>query len=97
MMREVLLAVVISAFTRALEVRVAGSIRASAAVDSSSTSLGDRTRPEFQLLDQSVWDEKPLVYLDSGATSQKPASVVRAMTEHLTRDNANVHLSLIHI
>jgi cysteine desulfurase/selenocysteine lyase len=33
----------------------------------------------------------PLVYLDSGATSQKPAVVIEAMAEHLRSHNANVH------
>jgi cysteine desulfurase/selenocysteine lyase len=35
--------------------------------------------------------ERPLVYLDSGATSQKPAAVIDAQAEHLRRHNANVH------
>jgi cysteine desulfurase/selenocysteine lyase len=34
---------------------------------------------------------RPLVYLDSGATSQKPAVVIDAQAEHLRRHNANVH------
>jgi cysteine desulfurase/selenocysteine lyase len=33
----------------------------------------------------------PLVYLDSGATSQKPQVVIDAQAEHLRRHNANVH------
>ena len=33
----------------------------------------------------------PLVYLDSGATSQKPAVVIEALAEHLREHNANVH------
>jgi len=60
-------------------------------VTAAAESLGAETRPDFELLDQSVWEGKPLVYLDSAATSQKPASVLSAMTRHLTRDNANVH------
>ena len=35
--------------------------------------------------------EQPLVYLDSGATSQKPKVVIDALTEQLARRNANVH------
>jgi cysteine desulfurase / selenocysteine lyase len=35
--------------------------------------------------------ERPLIYLDSGATSQKPAAVIEAQAEHLRRRNANVH------
>ena len=34
---------------------------------------------------------KPLVYLDSGATSQKPLAVIEALSEHLASHNANVH------
>jgi cysteine desulfurase/selenocysteine lyase len=34
---------------------------------------------------------RPLVYLDSGATSQKPQAVIDALGEYLARHNANVH------
>ncbi len=34
---------------------------------------------------------RPLVYLDSAATSQKPAVVIEAVAEHLRSHNANVH------
>ena len=34
---------------------------------------------------------RPLIYLDSGATSQKPAVVIEALAEHLRARNANVH------
>jgi cysteine desulfurase/selenocysteine lyase len=34
---------------------------------------------------------RPLIYLDSGATSQKPAVVIDALAEHLRAHNANVH------
>jgi cysteine desulfurase / selenocysteine lyase len=34
---------------------------------------------------------KPLVYLDSGASSQKPQVVIDALAEHLASHNANVH------
>jgi cysteine desulfurase/selenocysteine lyase len=37
------------------------------------------------------FDGRPLVYLDSGATSQKPAIVIDALAEHLRAHNANVH------
>ncbi len=33
----------------------------------------------------------PLVYLDSGATSQKPRAVIEALTAHLSEHNANIH------
>jgi cysteine desulfurase/selenocysteine lyase len=35
--------------------------------------------------------ERPLVYLDSGASSQKPQVVIDALSEHLASHNANVH------
>ena len=56
-----------------------------------TSSLGAALRSDFPTLDQMVWEDKPLVYLDSGATSQKPASVLNAMRLHLEHDNANVH------
>jgi cysteine desulfurase / selenocysteine lyase len=37
------------------------------------------------------FDGRPLIYLDSGATSQKPAVVIEAVAEHLRNHNANVH------
>ena len=54
-------------------------------------SLGRSLRTDFPLLEQRVWDDKPLVYLDSAATSQKPRSVLDSMKHHDERDNANVH------
>jgi cysteine desulfurase/selenocysteine lyase len=37
------------------------------------------------------FEGRPLVYLDSGATSQKPAVVIEAVADHLRNHNANVH------
>jgi cysteine desulfurase / selenocysteine lyase len=37
------------------------------------------------------FDGHPLVYLDSAATSQKPAVVIEALADHLAQHNANVH------
>jgi cysteine desulfurase / selenocysteine lyase len=37
------------------------------------------------------FDGQPLVYLDSGATSQKPAVVIDAISSYLSERNANVH------
>jgi len=34
---------------------------------------------------------RPLIYLDSGATSQKPQAVIDAVADHLANHNANVH------
>lgn len=47
-------------------------------------------RAEFPALDQQVYG-KPLVYLDSAATTQKPRAVIDAISRFYERDNANVH------
>ncbi|MBC8009527.1 MAG: aminotransferase class V-fold PLP-dependent enzyme, partial [Burkholderiales bacterium] len=51
------------------------------------------TRPDFPILDQQV-NGKPLVYLDNGATSQKPRQVIDALSAFYLHDNANVHRGL---
>jgi cysteine desulfurase/selenocysteine lyase len=50
-----------------------------------------RLRAEFPVLDRRVGADKPLIYLDSAATSQKPRSVIQAMTAFYERHNANIH------
>jgi len=47
-------------------------------------------RQDFPILHQQI-NGKPLVYLDSGASSQKPASVIEAMNEYYRRYHSNVH------
>jgi cysteine desulfurase/selenocysteine lyase len=47
-------------------------------------------RREFPTLSQTV-NGKPLVYLDSAATSQKPRAVIDALDDYYEHDNANVH------
>jgi cysteine desulfurase/selenocysteine lyase len=47
-------------------------------------------RADFPALDQQVHG-KPLVYLDSAATTQKPRAVIDAISRFYERDNANVH------
>ncbi len=37
------------------------------------------------------FDGRPLIYLDSGATSQKPAAVIHAVSSYMSERNANVH------
>ena len=53
----------------------------------------ERVRAEFPVLAQEV-DGKPLVYLDSGATSQKPRRVIDAIRHYYENHNANVHRGL---
>jgi len=53
----------------------------------------ERVRRDFPALHQKVHC-RDLVYLDSAATSQKPQSVIDAVTRYYTEDNANVHRGL---
>jgi cysteine desulfurase/selenocysteine lyase len=48
-------------------------------------------RADFPILSRTVRDGKPLVYLDSGATSQRPAQVLDAERRFLETSNAAVH------
>lgn len=48
-------------------------------------------RKDFPILDRTVRGGKPLIYLDSANTSQKPGQVIDAMTEFYERYNANIH------
>lgn len=47
-------------------------------------------RADFPILNRKVYD-KPLVYFDNGATTQKPQCVIDAVTEVYTTYNANIH------
>ena len=47
-------------------------------------------RSQFPILSQTV-NGKPLVYLDNGATSQKPISVLNSWEKYYSEINANVH------
>lgn len=49
-----------------------------------------KIREDFPILGREIYG-KPLVYLDNGATTQKPRCVVEAMTEEYYNVNANVH------
>ncbi len=50
----------------------------------------ERIRRDFPILHQQVRG-KPLVYLDNGATVQKPEAVIEAVARFYREDNANVH------
>ena len=47
-------------------------------------------RAEFPILSSSVYN-RPLVYLDNAASSQRPLSVVRKLEELSLKENANIH------
>jgi cysteine desulfurase/selenocysteine lyase len=50
----------------------------------------ERIRADFPCLQRKVHG-KPLVYLDSAASAQRPRAVLQAMDDFYTRHNANVH------
>lgn len=52
--------------------------------------LATKVRADFPILHQQIHD-KPLVYLDNAATSQKPIAVLDALRYYYEHDNANVH------
>ena len=59
-------------------------------LESSKTFDAERVRLDFPILDQQVYG-KPLVYLDSGASAQKPLCVIDAIRYYYLHDHANVH------
>ena len=48
-------------------------------------------RSDFPVLERTGRDGRPIAYLDSAATSQKPASVIDAVDSYYRRSNANIH------
>jgi cysteine desulfurase/selenocysteine lyase len=80
----------------------ADSTAASLAADSSDALTShlnasfdvQRIRADFPALKQEVSPGVPLVYLDSAATSLKPAMVVDAVNDYLANYSANVHRGL---
>jgi len=55
-----------------------------------SFSVAD-VRKDFPIFERTIRDGKRLVYLDSGATSQKPWSVINAESDFYSKNNAAVH------
>ncbi|WP_036484600.1 SufS family cysteine desulfurase [Myxosarcina sp. GI1] len=54
------------------------------------STLGDRLRQDFPILQQQIHD-KPLIYFDNAASSQKPLAVLKVLQNYYQQDNANVH------
>lgn len=50
----------------------------------------ERIREDFPILSQEV-NGHPLVYFDNAATTQKPLTVIEALTGYYLNDNANIH------
>jgi len=66
------------------------SDQSNSAVSSASVTGSLHCRGDFPALDQMINDH-PLVYLDSAASSQPPASVIDAVSAYQRHDHANVH------
>ena len=47
-------------------------------------------RRDFPILEQKAY-EKPLIYFDNAASSQKPLSVIEALVKYYSTENANIH------
>jgi cysteine desulfurase/selenocysteine lyase len=50
----------------------------------------EKIRDDFPILKRSI-NNKPLVYFDSAATSQKPLSVINTISDYYMDHNANIH------
>lgn len=51
----------------------------------------EKIRRDFPVLRRKVHGDKPLVYLDNAASSQKPQIVIDKLSDYYSRHNANVH------
>lgn len=61
-------------------------------VRSTNKLFPEKIRSDFEILQRKVTEkERPLIYLDSGATSQKPKQVLEAVDKYYRQYNANVH------
>lgn len=49
-----------------------------------------QSRRDFPILEQLV-NDRPLIYLDNAATTQKPEAVINAIANYYRQDNSNVH------
>lgn len=56
----------------------------------------NRVRKDFPILAREVYGN-PLVYLDNGATTQKPQSVIDAIVHYYSEINSNVHRGVHHL
>ncbi|MDC0948465.1 cysteine desulfurase [Gammaproteobacteria bacterium] len=59
-------------------------------MDNGVDDLSVTHRGDFPILDQQVHG-KPLVYLDSAASAQRPTAVIDAISDYYRHDHANVH------
>ena len=50
----------------------------------------EKIRADFPILQTKIYN-KPLVYFDNAATTQKPVQVIRAITNYYEKENCNIH------
>ena len=55
-----------------------------------------KIRAQFPILNQKI-GKSPLVYLDNGATTQKPQVVIDRIKDYYTNENANIHRGVHHL
>lgn len=53
--------------------------------------LFENLRKDFPILERTVREDKPLVYLDNASTTQKPNQVIDTITDYYQNHNANIH------
>lgn len=56
-----------------------------------SALLPARLRDDFPILQQTIHDDRPLVFLDNAASTQRPRQVIEVLRRVYERDYANVH------
>ncbi len=56
----------------------------------------NKIRSDFPILNRKVYD-KPLVYFDNAATTQKPRAVIDRITDYYTNENCNIHRGVHHL
>ena len=56
-----------------------------------------QVKGDFPVLSREIEPGIPLIYLDSAATSQKPRSVIKAMSSYYEQFNANIHRGIHHL
>jgi len=56
----------------------------------------DKIRADFPILSQKIYD-KPLVYLDNAATTQKPLAVIEAITNFYSFQNSSIHRGVYYL
>src|ERR671933_2865430 len=51
----------------------------------------EKIREDFPILKRKLSGDKPLVYLDNAATTQKPLAVINAIHDYYMNYNSNIH------